>query len=51
VAGKVLDAPTAFTSISLLETVSFSLSSISELVSEVLNVRVTLARYGLSKSE
>ena len=44
VAGNQLDAATAFTSISLLETVSFSLSSVSELVSEILNVKVTMDR-------
>ncbi|KAH6565614.1 hypothetical protein BASA50_007974 [Batrachochytrium salamandrivorans] len=44
VAGKSLDAATAFTSISLLSTVSFNLSSLSEDVSRILNVRVVMAR-------
>jgi ABC-type multidrug transport system fused ATPase/permease subunit len=44
VAGKQLDAATAFTSISLLETLSYTLSSVSETVSEFFNVRVTMSR-------
>ncbi|KAL5034983.1 Transporter of the ATP-binding cassette (ABC) [Batrachochytrium dendrobatidis] len=44
VAGKTLDAATAFTSISLLTTVSFTLSSLSEDVSRILNVQVIMAR-------
>jgi ABC-type multidrug transport system fused ATPase/permease subunit len=44
VAGKQLDAATAFTSISLLETVSYTLNDISQIVSQILNVRVTMSR-------
>ncbi|KAI8921698.1 hypothetical protein BC831DRAFT_515070 [Entophlyctis helioformis] len=44
VAGKTLDAATAFTSISLLSTVSFTLSSVSENVTEILNIRVVMTR-------
>ncbi|KAJ3272856.1 hypothetical protein HDV01_005179 [Terramyces sp. JEL0728] len=44
VAGKQLDAATAFTSISLLSTVSGALSSISYQVSSILNIRVTMTR-------
>lgn len=44
VAGKQLDAATAFTSISLLSIVSGALSSISYQVSSILNIRVTMTR-------
>jgi ABC-type multidrug transport system fused ATPase/permease subunit len=44
VAGHTLDAATAFTSISILSIVSNQLSSISELVSQVLNIQVTIVR-------
>eukprot|EP00842_Homolaphlyctis_polyrhiza_P006113 jgi/Hompol1/6502/HPOL_003284-RA len=44
VAGKALDAATAFTSISLLSTVSFTLSNLSEDVSSVLNIRIVMSR-------
>ncbi|KAJ2999390.1 hypothetical protein HDV02_003008 [Globomyces sp. JEL0801] len=42
--GNQLDAPTAFTSISLLSTVSFALSNVGETVSWVMNIKVTLQR-------
>jgi ABC-type multidrug transport system fused ATPase/permease subunit len=44
VAGHHLDAATAFTAISLLSTLSFVLNDVSQTVSQVLNIRVTLNR-------
>ncbi|KAL2917185.1 Transporter of the ATP-binding cassette (ABC) [Polyrhizophydium stewartii] len=51
VAGKTLDAATAFTSINLLSTVSFTLSNLSEDVSSILNIRVVLGRIQAFLSE
>ena len=44
VAGKQLDAATAFTSITLLSEVSMTLNTISETVTEVMTIRVTMSR-------
>ncbi|KAI8893302.1 P-loop containing nucleoside triphosphate hydrolase protein [Globomyces pollinis-pini] len=44
VAGNTLDAATAFTSMNLLATVTWRLSSLSESVSRILNIRIVLGR-------
>lgn len=51
VAGHTLDAATAFTAISLLNTLSYVLNDVSQIVSEVLNIKVTLSRINSFLSE
>ena len=46
-----MDAATAFTSISLLSTVTFTLNSVSEMVSDILNISVTVSRFNGFLSE
>lgn len=45
VAGHELDAATAFTSITLLSMISDALSDISQTVTQVLDIRVTIGRF------
>ena len=45
VAGHQLDAATAFTSITLLSMISDALSDISQTITQVLDIRVTIGRF------